>query len=226
MKTNTRKQTERAVGIAIFSALAFVVSLIIRIPVQFLTFDAKDAVITISAFIYGPLTAPITALIAALLELVTISDTGWYGFIMNFASSAVFSLTASLIYSKRRSINGALIGIYSAVVSTTGIMMVLNILITPIYMRQFLGVPMNAAGIIDMIPTVLLPFNFAKTMLNGAIVMLIYKPIALALSRSGIAKNIISSRSGLKFTRSSLYILICGAVSLAIALTIFFILRA
>ena len=41
-KTN-KISTEKMAGIAIFSALAFVVSLVVRFPVQFLTFDAKDA---------------------------------------------------------------------------------------------------------------------------------------------------------------------------------------
>ena len=222
MKSSTRKSTERIVGIAIFSALAFVVSFLVHIPIQFLTFDAKDAIITVAAFIYGPITAPIISFIAALIELVTISDTGWYGFIMNFASSAVYSLTASLIYSSKRSINRALIGIYSAVALTTGVMLLLNILVTPIYMRDFLGVPMDASGIIDMIPTILLPFNFAKTLLNSAIVMLIYKPITLALSRSGIVKS--EAKKSLSFNRSSLIIVISGAVSLVIAVAIFLIL--
>ena len=222
MKSSTRKSTERIVGIAIFSALAFVVSFLVHIPIQFLTFDAKDAIITVAAFIYGPITAPIISFIAALIELVTISDTGWYGFIMNFASSAVYSLTASLIYSSKRSINRALIGIYSAVALTTGVMLLLNILVTPIYMRDFLGVPMDASGIIDMIPTILLPFNFAKTLLNSAIVMLIYKPITLALSRSGIVKS--EEKKSLSFNRSSLIIAISGAISLVIAVTIFLIL--
>ena len=222
MKSSTRKSTERIVGIAIFSALAFVVSFLVHIPIQFLTFDAKDAIITVAAFIYGPITAPIISFIAALIELVTISDTGWYGFIMNFASSAVYSLTASLIYSSKRSINRALIGIYSAVALTTGVMLLLNILVTPIYMRDFLGVPMDASGIIDMIPTILLPFNFAKTLLNSAIVMLIYKPITLALSRSGIVKS--EAKKSLSFNRSSLIIAISGTVSLVIAVAIFLIL--
>ena len=57
--------TQKLVGIAIFSALAFVVSLLIRFPVQFLTFDAKDAIITVAAFAYGPIAAPIVSFFAA-----------------------------------------------------------------------------------------------------------------------------------------------------------------
>lgn len=221
-KKNSIFNTQKIVGIAIFSALAFVVSLLVRFPVEFLTFDAKDAIITISAFVYGPIAAPIVSFLAAFIELITISDTGWYGFVMNFASSCVYSLTASLIYSKLRSLNGALIGIYSAVALTTAAMMGLNILITPIYMQVYLQVPMDAAGIVAMIPTILLPFNFAKTLLNSAIVMLLYKPLTLALSRLGIG---MSARGNLKWTKSSLVILVCGLITLVASVTIFLVLK-
>ena len=39
------------------------VSLVTNIPVGFLTFDAKDAVITIASFIYGPTSAVIMSLL-------------------------------------------------------------------------------------------------------------------------------------------------------------------
>ena len=214
MKSSTRKSTERIVGTAIFSALAFVVSFLVHIPIQFLTFDAKDAIITVAAFIYGPITAPIISFIAALIELVTISDTGWYGFIMNFASSAVYSLTASLIYSSKRSINRALIGIYSAVALTTGVMLLLNILVTPIYM----GVSREA--VIELMPTLLFPFNLAKSMMNAAITMLIYKPVSVAMKRA----RLIEGSVDLRFNRQSVIMLCCGGVTLAAAIVIFVIL--
>ena len=81
-----------------FASLAFVVSLVFRFPVLFLTFDAKDAIITIASFIYGPVVAPVMSLVVALVEMVTYSETGMYGFIMNFASSTAFSLTADMIF--------------------------------------------------------------------------------------------------------------------------------
>ena len=67
-KKTTKISTEKMVGIGIFSALAFVVSLFVRFPVQFLTFDAKDAVITIAAFVYGPISAAIISLIVAFMR--------------------------------------------------------------------------------------------------------------------------------------------------------------
>ena len=182
--------TQRMVGIAIFSALAFIIALICNpIPpvAGFLSFDVKDAIITVASFIYGPISAVIISFIAAFIEFITFSTTGWYGLVMNFVSSAVFSLTASLIYSKRRSFGGSLIAIYSAVVTTTSVMLLMNMLVTPWYL-VYIGLPYEVARgtVADYLPKYLLPFNFAKTLLNSSIVMFLYKPLSIALSNVGL----------------------------------------
>ena len=218
---NTRKlNTEKMAGIAIFSALAFVVSLVVRFPVQFLTFDAKDAVITIAAFVYGPLSAVIISFLAALIEMVTISTTGWYGFLMNFASSAVFSLTASLIYTKKRNLNGALISLYSAIGTTVGVMILLNIFITPLYF----GMPVARPMVMEMLPTLLLPFNFSKALMNSAFVMLLYKPLVTALKRLNIVKSQGEKAPSMTFNKTTKTILILGALGLVVSIAIFLIL--
>lgn len=203
------------VGMAMFAALAYGVTFVFRIPVQFLTFDAKDAVLTIASFIYGPISAIIMSLIPAFIEFITISSTGFWGFLMNFASSACFSFTAAVIYKYKRSLNGAIIGLYASVLATTALMMLLNILITPIYMK----VP--RVVVIDLLPTLLLPFNFAKALMNSAITMLIYKPVSIAMKRA----RLINGRMDAKFNKQSVIMLIIGAVTLAAAITIFVVLK-
>ena len=207
--------TKRLVGMAMFAALAYGVTFVFRIPVEFLTFDAKDAVLTIASFIYGPVSAIIMSLIPALIEFITISSTGFWGFLMNFASSACFSFTASVIYKYKRSFNGAIIGLYASVLATTALMMVLNILVTPIYMK----VPREV--VLNLLPTLLLPFNFAKALMNSAITMLIYKPVSIAMKRA----KLISGKMDAKFNRQSVIMLIIGAATLAVAVTIFIILK-
>ena len=161
-----------------FAAIAYVVTFLVRIPVLFLTVDAKDAFICIAAFIYGPLSGVLISFITAFIEMITVSGTGPYGFLMNFISSAAFSFAASYIYSKKKTIIGAIIGLYSGVAVLTAVMMVLNIFITPLY----LGVAREA--VIEMLPTVLLPFNLGKSLINGAISLMLYKPIVVALRRA------------------------------------------
>ena len=58
-------------------ALAFATVVAIRIPVVlFLKYEAKDIIIAIGGFIFGPLTSFIVSLIVSFIEMITISDTG------------------------------------------------------------------------------------------------------------------------------------------------------
>ncbi len=206
---------KKIVGMALFAALAYGVTFVFRIPVSFLTFDAKDSILTVAAFMYGPLSAIIMSLLASLIELITISGTGFYGFLMNFASSAAFSFTASLIYKYKRTLNGAIIGLYSATLVTVSVMMVLNLLVTPFYM----GVDRTVVK--SMIPTLLFPFNFAKSLMNTALTMLIYKPVSLAMKRAKLIRGSVDT----KFNRKTVLMIVIGAITLAAAITIFVILR-
>ena len=223
-KKKTFLDTRTVVGIAVFSALAFVLSLVIRFPVMFLTFDVKDAIICTAAFIYGPVSAPIIAVLAALLEAVTVSGTGPYGFFMNFISSTALATTASLIYrGNRRTLNGAIVSMFLAVVTMVSVMMVANVLITPYYMTGG-----SVEAVVEMIPSVLLPFNLAKGLLNAAITLLIYKPIKVAMKRAGLLKGdrAVEKRSlteEFRFTRSTVVILTVAGVMLVAAIIIFYI---
>ena len=216
-------ETKVIVGIAVFSALAFVLSQVIRFPVMFLTFDVKDAIICISAFIYGPIAAPVVSLIAALLELITnISGTGVYGFLMNFLSSASLAMVASLVYSKRRTLNGAIVSLVLAVIAMVAVMMGANILITPYYMTGG-----SVEAVVQLIPSVLLPFNLAKGLLNAAITLLIYKPVKVAMKRAGLIKKKASADQAspadeFRFTRSTSIILAVAGAMIVFAVILFY----
>jgi riboflavin transporter FmnP len=217
--------TQRIVGISVFSALAFIVALVCSpIPaVQgFLSLDVKDAIITIAAFVYGPVSAVIISVIAAALEFLTISTTAWYGFLMNFVSSATFSLTASLIYSKRRTFGASLVGIYSAVISTTAMMLLMNLFVTPWYL-VYIGLPLEVARgeVARLLPFVITPFNFSKALLNSSVIMLLYKPLSAALSKAGIG---MKSAGNLKWNRRSLVILLASLAALIVAFAVLLIL--
>jgi riboflavin transporter FmnP len=146
-----------------------------------------------------------------------ISETGPIGFVMNFISSAAFAGTAALIYKFKRTFNGAIIGLFSAVGVTTAVMLIMNLLLTPIYQ----SVPVSV--VIDMLPTLFLPFNFAKTLLNASIVMLIYKPVVIALRKARILEG---KPMDTKFGKESVITIVVSAVSLIVAVTIFVILNA
>lgn len=215
MNRKTSLDIKKTASIAMLSALAFLARLVFKIPVTFLTFDIKDTVIALGGLVFGPVSGVVIALVVSLVEMI-ISETGPIGFVMNFVSSAVFAGVASLIYKFKRTFNGAIIGLYSSVAATTAVMLLMNVILTPIYQ----GVPRSA--VIAMLPTLFLPFNFAKTLLNAAIVMLIYKPVVMALRK---AKILEGKTMDVKFGKQSVITIIISSVSLVAAIVIFVILN-
>ena len=157
-----------------FAAMAYCVAFVFRINVGFLTFDAKDAIVCIAAMILGPGAGAVISLLVATVEQLTMGDTGFWGWLMDFASTATFSVAASYIYSKRRNISGVAIALASSVVATVTVMMLCNLLITPIYMK------VELQQVIDLLPTLLLPFNLTKSVLNAGLVLALYKPVITA----------------------------------------------
>ncbi len=207
----------RLTAVAMFCALAYICMFVFRIKVSFLTFDAKDAVITTGAMFFGPLTALVSSAVVALLELITVSDTGIYGCIMNFISSAAFSVTASLIYKYRRKLSGAITALVGAVVAMVACMMVANLLITPFYMH------VTVSDVRGLIPTLLFPFNLTKGFLNASLVLLLYKPVTRALRASGLV-HMQSAETPVKARKTTIIIAIIAAVLVVVSILVFLML--
>lgn len=165
---------------AMLCAMAFLMTFLFRFKVSFLTFDLKDAIISVSALLYGPIYGVASALAVAVLEFLSVSDTGVYGLIMNALSSCTFALVCGTVYKYKRTFSGAVLGVVFSVFAVTGIMLIANIFITPFYMGVERG------DVIKLIPTLLLPFNLCKAVINASSTMLIYKPVTTALRRMGV----------------------------------------
>lgn len=183
-QTKSQKTTVTLVLAALFSALAYLTVFILRIPfvpaVGFLKYEAKDAVLALEALILGPLPAALSSFVISVIEMVTISDTGIIGAVMNFLSSMAFVLPVGLIYKYRRNLSGAVIGLLCSVVSETVVMLLWNYLISPLYM----GISREA--ITKLLLPGFLPFNAVKSAINAAITFLLYKPIMTVLRKAGL----------------------------------------
>ena len=219
-KSNISIEIKKLCGMAIFVALAIVATLLTKwLQVAHLTFDAKDAIITIAAYIYGPVSAIMMSIVTSVIETFAFGgDTGWYGLLMNILSTVAFSVTASLIYRKRRDINGALIGLLIASGVTTAVMLLLNMFVAPLYF----GIKLFDPYIMNMIPTLILPFNLAKSIMNSALTLYLYKPVSVALKSAKLVEG--SPKGALTFNKNSIIILISGLVALIISAAIFLVL--
>ncbi len=173
---NSYWRLRRMCVMAMLCAMAFAAVAVVRIPVvAFLKYEPKDVLLVIGGFLFGPLAGGIMATLVALIELVTVSDTGLIGCAMNILSSCLFVCTAAGIYQRRKTLAGAVVGLILGSLITTGAMLLWNYLITPLYM----GIPRDAVA--DMLPTVFLPFNLLKTALNSTLAVLLYKSVVNSL---------------------------------------------
>ena len=210
------EQIKQMVVMALLAALAYVVMVLIRVPViSFLKYEPKDVIITIGGFIYGPLAAVAISLIVTLVEMGTVSETGWIGAVMNFVSTCAFVLPATIIYKKIHNLKGAIIGLVSGVVTMIIVMLLWNYILTPLYM----GYPREAVA--KMLPTVFLPFNALKGGLNAALTMLLYKPVITALRAARLVPKPEEQRKGSVGTT----VLVVG-LSLALAATLVLVILA
>jgi len=194
-------------------AIAYLAMFVFRFKVSFLTFDFKDAILSINALLFGPLTGVVSAALVALVEFITVSDTGVYGLIMNFLSSAAFTFACGIVYKYKRDFAGAIIAAVTSVFSVTAVMMLANIFVTP----YFMGVERSA--VIDLLPKLFLPFNLSKAIMNASVLLIIYKPFTTVLKKTGLLPSV--EKGNYKMGLKSVLLLVVSVI--VIILTALFI---
>lgn len=177
--------------IAAVAAMAIVLTAIIRFPITslpFLKYDPKDVILTTAGFIFGPLVAILAAVIEVVVEMVTFSESGPWGALMNIIATLSFSGIAAAIYHRKRTTKGAVLSLVCAVLSLTVVMALWNLVVTPIYT----GFP--RAEIVKLMP-VIIPFNLIKGGVNAALIILLYKPIKSALAGAGLTEEVGTAKN-------------------------------
>ena len=201
--------TKELTTLAMLTAIAYALVATVRIPiVLFLKYEPKDVVIAIGGFLYGPVSALLVSTVVSFLEMLTISDTGWIGMIMNILSTCSFACTAAVIYKKKHSLFGAVLGLSIGVILMTAVMLGWNYILTPLYMNQ------NRADVAAMLVPMFLPFNLIKGCLNAAITSLLYRPLVQGLRRAGLLPESKSAKAVSKVSKLLFY---GGAVLLILA---------
>ena len=214
----SRRKVKKLVMAGMFAALAFASMFILRINVMFLTFDAKDTVVTIAGLLFGPLYSLAISLIVSVLEFFTVGDTGFWGFLMDFLSTAIFSCSCSLIYKYKKNMRGAVVGLTTAVITMTSFMLLFNLFIVPIYTPGY-----TTAAVAAMIPKLFLPFNLTKGVLNASLVLILYKPASAAMKIAGVTdggmeKDVEKKNGSLAFP-----VTVTGLLIAALCVVVFFV---
>ncbi|MFR9278045.1 riboflavin transporter FmnP [Ezakiella coagulans] len=186
-------KTERRVGLsnvktltslAMFAALAYALMVVGRFPiVLFLKYDPKDFVLVICSFMFGIIPATIVTAIVSVIEMVTVSDTGLIGLLMNVVATLAFLIPASYFFYKSKSVKNVVVGLIASTLLMTVVMLLWNWVVTPFYMH----VPRSE--VVKLLVPAILPFNLIKGFLNSALIAFFYSRI-LKIKSNVLAQNI------------------------------------
>jgi riboflavin transporter FmnP len=189
-KTTNRLSNRHVTGIAMLSAIAFVLQFIeLPMPLSpsFAKLDFSDLPALIGSFAYGPLAGILIELVKNLLHLLQ-TKTGGIGEIANFAVGAALVAPAGMIYRIHKTKNQAVIG---CVVGSVGMGIVSALMnyyvLLPLY-QAFMPMDQIIAMFGQFIPIIqtkldvvlfnALPMNVAKGLLVSLITVLLYKHLS------------------------------------------------
>ena len=213
--------TKKMAIIAMFAAISYVITVVAHylhltiVPsVPFLTYDPKDIIICIGGFVLGPFASLAISVVVSFLEMITISQTGIYGCIMNIFSTCAFVIPATLIYKTNKSFAGAILALVTGFVSVAISMTLWNIIITPIYMG------IERAILVEKFLLPIVIFNLVKTSVNVAAILLLYKPIITALR----AIKLVDKGKGKADFKTTLTMILIGAILFIVSIIIWILL--
>lgn len=214
-----RMNVKTLTSLAMLTAITYVVMYLSKLLPQlygFLQLEVKSTVVCIGGFVFGPLAAAVISIVVAVIEMVTVSDTGPIGCIMNCIAACAFACPAAYIYKKQHTKKGAVIGLSVGVVTVTVVMLIWNYMLVPLYTPG-----LSRTEVAGMLPKVFLPFNLVKGGLNMGLTLVLYKPVVTALRRARLipeSQSVVKSKFNGGFLLFSLAVL-ATFVALILVLT-------
>lgn len=193
---NVQSKTRQITVTGMLSAIAFILMYLdFSVPLMpsFIKMDISELPALIGSFALGPVSGVCICLIKNLLHLMKTS-TGGVGELSNFILGAAFVCTAGIIYKKKNTKKGALLGSLIGAAAMAIISVVTNYYIVyPIYtnfmpMEAIIGayqaILPSADSLLKCLIIFNMPFTFIKGMLSVLITFLIYKRLSPILKGS------------------------------------------
>ena len=195
----TKLGTREIVTIGMLGAIA-VVLMLFEIPLPFVPpfyeIDFSEVPVLVGCFALGPVAGILIEFVKILLNLVINGTaTAGVGELANFCIGCSFCIPAGIIYKRKKTKKGAMIGLISGTLIMTFLGCFINAYIMlPTYAKAFkipieglieMGTKVNAS-ITDLFTFVMfavVPFNLLKGVLVSIIVILIYKKISPIIKR-------------------------------------------
>jgi riboflavin transporter FmnP len=167
-----------------FIALSILLASIYPIPMftDFYIYEPGDVPIILGSIYLG--VGPgllITAATAVIMAMVT-GHGGPIGALMHFISTGILVTVISLFYRRSSTKRDYIIGAIVATLSSTVVMVLWNLILTPIY----LGVP--RAVVLQLLWPAIIPFNLVKASINSTLGYLTLNAVSPHLKRKGNLK--------------------------------------
>lgn len=191
MKSTKFLTVSTLVKISILSAIGYILMFIsVPLPMlfpEFLKIDISDLTALLGGISLGPMAGITIAFLKNLLQFITgMSTTGGVGEFANFLIGGSFVFTVSYIYSKKRNIQGVIIGLVSGMVVMTVVGCIANyFIILPFYATigwsidavVSMGAAINPAidSKMSFIIWMIAPFNILKSGLMSLLTLPMYK---------------------------------------------------
>ncbi len=171
MRTKQYNKTLRLCVVAMMTAMAYVAMVFLKIPVVlFLSYEPKDVLLALIALLVDPVAGILATVAVAFVEMITVSSTGLWGFLMNVLSSLAFLLPVALLCRKKKTVVRVAVGLVVGVFVMTVTMLLWNYLVVPLYMAT------PRADVVPLLWSAFLPFNLMKGGVNAVLTFLLFKP--------------------------------------------------
>ncbi len=176
--------TKNISGMAVFSALSFIVYLLeipifASTPASFLELDLSNVFVMLAGFMYGPVPAIIITLVKESIH-ITVGSTGGVGELANIIITCAYVLVPSIVYYYKKGFKVVIITLLIACFMQTGISLVINKFVNfPFFTGSLPFVPTETSN--SMFSTLwvyVLAFNAIKSVVISVLTILLYKKVS------------------------------------------------
>lgn len=185
MERTSKKNIIRLVLTAMMAALSIVFMFIVRFSLlpgaKFLEYDMGDIPVILSTLFLGTPAGAFVLIFVSLIQSLTVSAaSSWQGFVMHVLSTGAYVIILKLLTRKNDSQMRLVISASVATIALTAVMIPLNMIFTPLYLK----VPLEA--VMELMLPAIIPFNFLKGVINSLIIILLYRPLKEILTKTNM----------------------------------------
>ena len=188
--SNTKSNARAIAMTGMLSAIAFILMYLqFNVPLMpsFIAMDLSELPALIGSFALGPVSGVVICLVKNLLHLMRTS-TAVVVELSNFILGAAFVFTAGIIYKKKKTKQGAMMGsLTGAVVMAVFSVFSNYFLVYPVYtnfmpmeaiISAYQAINPHVDSLLDCLIVFNMPFTFIKGMISVIITLLIYKRLS------------------------------------------------